>query len=139
MFGPFAKTREAFYICRGEEASSFAEQLADKGFFRTDLTILPGFKDTSEAVSQLKAKSSVDIQKDFGLSEAPELILFGTILRRSMNIAPTRGIIQDVAYRLEFYNPATRASTIIDVKSKQNYQDCIPNIIDTIMEKTAGI
>lgn len=136
VFGPFAKTREAFYICRGEEASAFAEHIADKGFFRTDLTIVPGFADTADAVSRLKAQSAVTIQKELGLESAPELILFGTILKRSMNVAPTRGVIQDVTYRLEFYNLKTRSSTIIDVKSKLSFKDCVPAVVDVLMEKT---
>lgn len=133
VFGPFAKTPQAFYICRGEDAATFAEIFRDKGFFKTDLTLLPGFEDTTAAVSQLKRNSPETIRKELGLATAPDLVLFGTILNRSINVAPTVGVIQDVTYRLEFYNPQTGTATIIDVRSKQDFQDCIPAVIDALL------
>jgi len=137
VVGPFAKTREAFYICRGEEAASFAHFFNEKGLFRADLSVMPGFDDPSKAVAGIKGMSPGQLPTHFGLKEAPELILFGTILSREMTVAPGRGVVMSVGYRLEFYTPQTRQSTVIDVAVRDIFSDCIPKIVDALMEKIA--
>jgi hypothetical protein len=139
VVGPFAKTREAFYICRGEEAATFAQYFNEKGLFRAELSVMPGFDDPAKRVAELKGESASQLQGDFGLREAPELILFGTILSREMTVAPGRGVVMSVSYRLDFYNPQTRQSTVVEVAVRDIFSDCIPDIVDALMEKIARL
>jgi hypothetical protein len=137
VVGPFAKTREAFYICRGEEAATFAQYFNQKGLFHADLSVMPGFDDPRNAVAGIKGMSVAQLPASFGLPAAPELILFGTILTREMTVSPGRGVVMSVSYRLEFYDPQTRQSTVIEVADRDPFSDCIPNIVDALMEKIA--
>ncbi len=137
VVGPFAKTREAFYICRGEEAAAFAQYFNEKGLFHSDLSVMPGFDDPSKAVATIKGMSPAQLPASFGLTTAPELLLFGTIQSREMTVSPGRGVVMSVSYRLEFYNPQSRQSTVIEVADRDIFSDCIPHIVDALMEKIA--
>ena len=137
VVGPFAKTRDAYYISRGEEAANFAQYFNEKGLFLADLSVMPGFDDPSKAVAGIKGMSPSQMPASLGLPAAPELILFGTILTREMTVSPGRGVVMSVSYRLEFYDPQTRQSTIIEVADRDLFSDCIPNIVDAMMEKIA--
>jgi len=137
VIGPFAKTREAFYICRGEEAASFAQYFNEKGLFRADLSVAPGFDDPREMEANIKKMVPNQLASRFALDQAPALILFGTILSREMFVAPGRGVIMSVAYRLEFFDPQTRKSTIVEVADRDLFADCIPNVVTALMEKIA--
>lgn len=137
VIGPFAKTRESFYICRGEEAASFAQYFDQKGLFHADLSVAPGFDDPGKAVPGIKAMDPAQLAAGFELRQAPDLIMFGTILRREMTVAPGRGVVMIVDYRLEFYNPQTRRSTVLDVPVRDIFSDCIPSVVTALMEKIA--
>lgn len=137
VIGPFAKTRDAFYICRGEEAAYFAQQFKEKGLFQSDLYVRPGFDDPQLAVNEIKGMAPEQLTARLGLDRNPELILFGTILTREMSVAPGRGVVMTVSYRLEFYNPATRQSTTLEVATRDIFADCIPGIVEALMEKIA--
>jgi hypothetical protein len=78
-------------------------------------------------VSQLKA--------EFNLKNEPDLVMFGTVLERETIVAPTRGIIMQVGYRLEFYNPATNGSTIIEITVKKHFKDCIKLVVSEIIRR----
>lgn len=135
VIGPFAKTRDAFYICRGEEAAFFSEQFKEKGLFHSELHVRPGFDDPQLAVTEIKGMAPEQLALRLGLGRNPELILFGTILAREMSVAPGRGVVMTVSYRLEFYNPATRQSTTVEVATRDIFADCIPGIVAALMEK----
>jgi hypothetical protein len=42
-----------------------------------------------------------------------------------------------VSYRLEFYYPGTRQSTTLEVATRDIFADCIPGIVEALMEKIA--
>ncbi|MDX9710580.1 MAG: hypothetical protein RBT64_13600 [Trichloromonas sp.] len=135
VVGPFAKTRDAFYICRGEEAAYFAQQFKEKGLFHSDLHVRPGFDDPQLAVKEIKGMAQEQLAERLSLDRNPDLILFGTILSREMSVAPGRGVVMTVSYRLEFYDPKTRQSTTLEVSSRDIFADCIPDIVAALMEK----
>ena len=72
------------------------------------------------------------------LEYRPDYLLFGTILQREMTVAPTRGLVMTVGYRLEFYHLATGESTVVEATVRDLFPDCIPSIVKAFGEKIAG-
>jgi hypothetical protein len=64
----------------------------------------------------LRAAAAEQIRDKLQLQAAPQTILFGSLLKRTTSVAPMRGVVMDEAYRLEFYNVATRRSVIIELE-----------------------
>jgi len=135
VYGPFAKTKDAFYISRGEDAANFAAELKDQGVIQTRLFIERNFDRLEQTANELRGKTPEQIQNDLGLERRPNIILFGTILHRKTIIAPARGVIMDVGYRLEFYDLGSRKSTIVEVSIKDLAEDCIPRIVEEIVRR----
>ena len=95
------------------------------------------YGDLPEMVSSLRSLGQDSLKKDLNLKAKPDLLLFGTILERETIVAPMRGIIMQVAYRLEFYDPSNRASTIVEVKVKEHFKDCTKVIVSEIIRQAA--
>ncbi|ALC16839.1 hypothetical protein DSOUD_2072 [Desulfuromonas soudanensis] len=135
VYGPFAKTSKAFYISRGEDAANFAAELQEQGVIQTRLFIERDFDRLEETAKGLRDQSPEQIKSDLALERRPDILLFGTILHRKTIIAPARGVIMDVGYRLEFYDLGTRESTIIEVSIKDLAENCIPRIVEEIVRQ----
>jgi hypothetical protein len=135
VYGPFAKTKDAFYISRGEDAANFSAELQEQGVIQTRLFIERNFDRLEQTANELRGKNPEQIQNDLGLERRPHIILFGTILYRKTIIAPARGVIMDVGYRLEFYDIGSRKSTIVEVSIKDLAENCIPRIVEEIVRR----
>lgn len=130
VLGPFDKTPEAFYICRGEEAAAFATAFNQSGLFTAHLEIDTRFPDTMPQAGQYRGQTSQAVQASLGLQQSPQFVMSGTILSREMVAAPANGVIMTAAYRLEFVNRGTGQTTIIEILAKELFQEVIPATVE---------
>ena len=135
VVGPFDKAPGAYYIARGDEAGMFFQEFNNNGFFKSELHIGNRYGDLQEAASSIRSKSAAQLKAAFGLEASPDLVMFGTILERETIVAPTRGIIMQVSYRLEFFDTASSASTIIEITIKDHFKDCVKLVISEIIRQ----
>lgn len=124
VVGPFAKAPGAYYFSRGDDAAAFPEAIRKTGLFATELYIGPKFTDRDK-VNSLRHLSGQQIRRELSLGSEPDVIMYGTILERDTIVAPTRGIIMRVGYRLEFVNLADKSSVVVEVTVKEPFRDCI--------------
>jgi hypothetical protein len=138
VVGPFAKAPGAYYIARGDEAGMFFQEINNTDTLHAELHIGKRYGDLAEMASSIRSKSSSQLKSEMDLQTEPDLVMFGTILARDTIVAPTRGIIMRVSYRLELFNPATNGSTVVEITVKDHFRDCIKLVV-TEMLRQAGI
>lgn len=129
IIGPFDKTPEAFYICRGEDDAYFATSFKQTGLFAAELAIPDRFPKQYPKVSDWRGRTPAEVQQAFKLSAPPDYLMSGTILRRDMDAAPAQGVIMKVAFRLDFLELATGKTTTVEVDVQELFQDAIPEIV----------
>ena len=130
VLGPFAKTDEAFYIARGEDAAGFAEEFQRQGVLQAQIHVEP--MGTAVNREQVRGLTPEQLRKRYALTEAPARVVFGTIMKRKTVIAPTRGVVMIVAYRLEFYDPVSKNTTVLVVAVRDLAERCIPLAVEEI-------
>ncbi len=130
VLGPFAKTAEAFYIARGEDAVGFAEEFQRQGVLQA--TVHVESMGTAVDLEQVRGLTPEQLRDRYGLAEAPARVVFGTIMKRKTVIAPTRGVVMIVAYHLEFFDPASKDSTVLMVAVRDLAERCIPLAVEEI-------
>lgn len=135
VYGPMDKTDRAYYICKGEDASELASALQSAGLFDTELHIERPFKQVQPTAQRLRGMSAAETRETLGLDILPDRILFGTILVREITVAPARGVIMTVGYRLEFFDPATQKSTIVEVTVKEPADQCTHLIVEELQRQ----
>ena len=129
VLGPFDKTDQAFYICRGEEAAAFANAFNQFGPFSAELDVDSQFPEKLPGAAHFKGRTPAEAQQTLGLKKAPDIIMSGTILSREMTAAPARGVIMTARYRLEFLNLTDGLITVIEVAAQGMFQDVVPNTV----------
>lgn len=129
IIGPFDKTPEAFYICRGEDDAYFATSFKQNGLFAAELAIPDRFPKQYPKVADWRGRTPAEVQQAFKLSAAPDYLMSGTILRRDMDAAPAQGVIMKVAFRLDFLELATGKTTTVEVEVQELFQNAIPEIV----------
>ena len=129
VYAPFAKTDKAFYVARGDEASSFAISLKESGLFRTEFLFETDIDDIEKTDQKLRGMTAAEVQSFAAMEHVPRIILFGTLLERSESVAPTRGVLMDTTYKLEFYDITTRESTILKVEVRDLAEDCVDAVV----------
>ncbi len=130
VLGPFDKTPESFYICRGEEAAAFASAFNQSGLFSAELEIATRFPKELPQAHQFKGRTQKELQTALDLKSEPDFIMSGTILTREMVAAPANGVIMTVAYRLEFLNLDNGRTTVVEVTVKELFQEAIPEVVE---------
>ncbi len=138
VVGPFAKTEQAYYICRGEEAANFASAFNSIGLFQADYYLGDRFADTAGKLEHLKGLSAAQIKSELDLNSIPQFLVSGTILNRSTVAAPAKGVLMDVGYRLEFYELSTKQVTLMEVQVKDLFQECINDVVSDLMVRLTG-
>lgn len=129
IIGPFDKTPEAFYICRGEDDAYFATSFKQAGLFAAELAIPDRFPKQYPKVADWRGRTPAEVQQAFKLSAPPDYLMSGTILRRDMDAAPAQGVIMKVAFRLDFLELATGKTTTVEVEVQELFQNAIPEIV----------
>ncbi|MDH3997576.1 MAG: hypothetical protein OET90_01945 [Desulfuromonadales bacterium] len=134
VLGPFDKTDQAFYICRGEEAASFTSAFNLSKLFGAELAINERFPEELPSINQFRGQSPAQVQTALGLNKTPEILMSGTILSRDMVAAPAQGVIMTVSYRLEFLDLSNGETVTLEIEVKELFQDAVP----TTVEELAG-
>jgi len=129
VYAPFAKTDKSFYICRGEEARSFADALQAQKLFTTSSYLEANPEMDKATASRLRGLDGATLKKELGLQREPRLILFGTLLERDETAIPLRGVVMETVYRLEFYNVATKASTTFEIEGHFLAEEMVKEIV----------
>jgi len=129
VIGPFDKTPEAFYICRGEDDAYFASSFKQQGLFAAELAIPDRFPKQYPTVSDWVGRSGAEVQQTLGLTAQPDYLMSGTILSREMVAAPAQGVIMKVAFRLVFLELASGKTTTVEVAVQELFQDAVPAIV----------
>jgi len=135
VYAPFSKTEQAFYVARGEEAANFATRLEAQGLFDTEYLFEADIDDVEKTAQKLRGMSAEAVQQYAGMAKAPRMILFGTLLERHESVAPTRGVLMDMTYRLEFYELASRQSTIIEVQVSHLAEECVAEVVKDLARR----
>lgn len=133
VFGPFAKTDDAFYICRGEDAAKFSDEFTRHGL-RSELYLAHG---SAGRVTLIEAKkmNAEQLRTALGLTTTPDYLLSGTLTRRKMTVAPTHGVIMEEAYELELLDLGTQATSRYRTAVEDLAQETVPDIAAVLVEK----
>ena len=129
VYAPFFKTDQAFYIARGEEAANFATSLSKTGLFRTEFFFERDVDDVEKTAQKLRGMTPEEIRGFAGMAHPPRMILFGTLLEREGSVAPSRGVLMDITYRLEFFEISSRTSTILEVEVRHLAEECVKVVV----------
>ena len=136
VVGPFAKEPGAYHIATGDDAAMFYQEINALNNVDAQLYIGPRYGDIKEMVDSLRSLDQARLVGELHLKKEPDLLLFGTIMERDTIVAPMRGIIMQVAYRLEFHDPASKSSVVVEVKIKEHFKDCIKSIVAELVRQS---
>lgn len=132
---PFTKRPEAYFICRNDDPISFADHLQARGY-KTSLTFEEDPAQVAAADAKLRSRSALELQQELHLDAPPDLILFGTLLKRETTVAPLRGVVMEQAFRLEFFDLATRTSTVVEIAARTLAQDSIATMVEELVRRS---
>lgn len=131
ILSPFPKTKGGFYIVKGEDERRFAEEFRRLGLFRAEAA--PGSASAdADAAKALAAKTPAALKAELGLAEEPDVLLTGTLLSRKTYVAPMRGVVMAVSWRLVFTELKGGRSWTVDAESKELAEETIPRIVERI-------
>lgn len=135
VLSPFAKTPQSFYICRGEDASEFADAFNDSGLFPAEVAFGEPDGRNVRTVEALQGLPAEELQRRLELSAPPQWILAGTILKRETVAAPVQGVLMTVAYRLEFVQIGSGMKVVVEAEVRDHFQDCIPTLVKELRQR----
>ncbi|NTV12490.1 MAG: hypothetical protein HGA96_00930 [Desulfobulbaceae bacterium] len=138
VVGPFDMAPGAWEISRGDDAAFFLMELNRASFFSAELHMGDRYAKAAKSVAEAKAKSAAQLKADYALEAEPDVLMFATVLSRETIVAPTRGIIMEVGYRLEFYNPTTTKSTVVEIAVREHFKDCLKLVVDELARQVVA-
>lgn len=138
VVGPFDTAPGAWDLARGDDAVFFYNEFNRAGFYPAELHMGDRYGQVAKTIAEVKAKGAAQLKADYQLLAEPGLVMFGTVLSRETIVAPTRGIIMEVGYRLEFYNPADGKSTVVEVRVHEHFKDCIKMVVEELARRAAA-
>lgn len=133
VFGPFAKTDDAFYICRGEDAAKFSDEFIRHGL-HSELYLAHGSAGRV-TLAAAKKMSGVELRTALGLTSPPDYLLSGTLTQRKMTVAPAHGVVMEEAYDLELLDLRTQATSRYRASVKDLAQETIPDVAAVLVGK----
>lgn len=138
VVGPFDLASGAWDVARGDEAVFFYNEFNLAKHYTAELHMGDRYGKAAKTVAEVKAKNAAQMKADYQLEGEPGLVMFGTVLSRETIVAPTRGIIMEVGYRLEFYNPADGKSTVVEVTVHEHVKNCIKLVVEELAHRAAA-
>lgn len=133
VFGPFAKTDDAFYLCRGEDAAKFSDEFIRHGL-HSELYLAHGSAGRV-TLAEARKMSSEQLHIALGLTIPPDYLLSGTLTRRKMTVAPAHGVIMEEAYELELLDLRTQATSHYRAAVKDLAQKTIPDVAAVLVQQ----
>lgn len=131
ILSPFPKTKDGFHIVKGEDERRFAEEFKQHGLFKAEATSGNAPAD-ADAAKALAAKTPAALKSELGLAAEPDVLLTGTLLYRKTYVAPMRGVVMAVSWRLVFTDLSSGRSWTLDAESKELAEETIPRIVERI-------
>ncbi|MBU0674932.1 MAG: hypothetical protein KJ950_09845 [Proteobacteria bacterium] len=107
------------------DAAAFQRALSGSGYATATLWPGNGGEDAGAAIAEIRSMPANELPPVGGLGENPDLVLFGTVLTRDIMIAPMRGRIMRVRYRLEFFEPVDKYSLIVEIEVRAHLKSAI--------------
>lgn len=139
VLGPFSISENAYYFSRGDDAAFMTAAMKEaKKFETTELYVGPKFRISNE-LTELKKKSPEVIKKELDLETAPDLLMYGTITERETIVAPARGIIMLLGYKLEFVDIDRKRNLVIEIKVKDHLKNVVETAANEIIKRTKEI
>jgi hypothetical protein len=123
------------FVTKYNDARRFAHGLQEAKLFETELYLDVDYSTINETIKHLKARTGPEIKGELNLRHAPEMILFGVVGKRDRKVAPLHGVVVDVQYELEFYNPDSHQSILIDVETINVFKEDMKTIIRETKKK----
>lgn len=133
VFGPFAKTDAAFYICRGEDAAKFSDEFIRHGL-RSELYLAHGSAGRV-TLAEAGKMNGEQLRTALGLTTPPDYLLSGTLTQRKMTVAPAHGVIMEEAYELDLLDLQTQSTSRYRASVKDLAQQTIPDVVAALVEK----
>jgi len=133
VFGPFAKTDDAFYLCRGEDAAKFSDEFIRHGL-RSELYLAHGSAGRV-TLSEAKKMKAEELRTALGLTDPPDYLLSGTLTRRKMTVAPSHGVIMEEGYELDLLDLRAQTTSRYRAAVKDLAQETIPDVAVVMVEK----
>lgn len=137
VVGPFETAPGAWDIARGDDAVLFYNEFNLAKHYTAELHMGDRYGQAAKAMAEVKGKSAAQLKADYQLESEPGLVMFGTVLSRETIVAPTRGIIMEVGYRLEFYNPADGKSAVVEITVHEHFKNCIKLVVEELAHRAA--
>ena len=133
VFGPFAKTADAFHICRGEDAAKFSDEFIRHGL-HSELYLAHGSAGRV-TLAEAKKMNAEQLRDALGLTSPPAYLLSGTLTLRKMTVAPAHGVVMEEAYDLELLDLRTQATSRYRAAVKDLAQETIPDVAAALVQK----
>lgn len=133
VFGPFAKTADAFYICRGEDAAKFSDEFIRHGL-RSDLYLAHGSAGRV-TLAEARKMGPEQLRTALGLTATPDYLLSGTLTRRKITVAPAHGVIMEEAYELDLLDLRTQETSHYRAAVKDLAQETIPDVAAALVQR----
>lgn len=137
VVGPFETAPGAWDIARGDDAVLFYNEFNLAKHYIAELHMGDRYGQAAKTMAEVKGKSAAQLKADYQLESEPGLVMFGTVLSRETIVAPTRGIIMEVGYRLEFYNPADGKSAVVEITVHEHFKNCIKLVVEELAHRAA--
>lgn len=132
VFGPLAKGKDAFYICRGEDAAKFSDEFNRLGLRST---LYLGYGPQQVTLADAKKMSPEELRAALKLAAAPDYLLSGTLAQREMTVAPSHGVIMEESYELEILDLRTQAVSRYRASVKDLAQETIPDVAEALVQR----
>jgi hypothetical protein len=132
ILSPFAKTKDSFYICRGEDEEALAESFRSKRIFEAVAVHRKSVEEAASLAASLKGKGPAKAKEELALSFEPDAVVTGTILTRSTMVSPLRGVVMDVSFRLDFLDLRTGSTWSATVAVRTLAEESIAAVAEEI-------
>lgn len=132
VFGPLTKGKDAFYICRGEDAAKFSDEFNRLGL-RSALYL--GYGPQQVTLADAKKMTPEELRIALKLETAPDYLLSGTLAHREMTVAPSHGVIMEETYELEILDLRTQAASRYRASVKDLAQATIPDVAEALLQR----
>ncbi|PLX43015.1 MAG: hypothetical protein C0608_00955 [Deltaproteobacteria bacterium] len=134
VLAPFLKGEDGYYVSRGDDAANLLDAINGISLFEGQFLFEPDYYSLEKKAAEYKSMSPKELKALSELDFTPEYLLVGTILSRDTVVAPTRGVMMDVTYSLEFVDLSSGENLIIKVRAKDLFPEVAPDIAGALAE-----
>lgn len=137
ILSPFAKTKDSFYVCKGEDEEALAGAFRDGAVFDAAAVQSKDAASAAAKAEEAKAIGPAKAREALALPFEPDRIVTGTILSRRTIVSPFRGVIMDVSYRLTFADPRGGEGWTVEVAVRTPAEE-VPRAVAGEVARLAG-